>query len=92
LEELEKKLETQTEEQKSYYADGDYKYWNKAVYEAPETLIFWFDFLETTISDNEKLNSDLSKFYVDKIGARSKSINDSAVKSIYFRETPDVIF
>jgi len=34
----------------------------------------------------------LSQFSVKNIGRRSKAINDTAVKSIYFRETPQVIF
>lgn len=61
------------------------KYWNRAVYESPETINFWFDFL-----DSER--GDLAQFSVKTVGSRSKSINDTNVKSIYFRETPSVIF
>ena len=61
------------------------KYWNRAVYESPETINFWFDFL-----DSER--GDLAQFSVKAVGSRSKSINDTNVKSIYFRETPSVIF
>ena len=92
LEELQGELEDKQEEKKDYYSDGEYKHWNKSVYETPEALIFWFDFLDTDVDDDEKYGSELDKFKVEKVGARSKSINDQAVKSIYFRETPDVIF
>lgn len=62
-----------------------HRYWNKAVYEAPETLNFWFDFLDSE-------SSVLGKYDTKNIGFRTKAVNDSGVKSIYFRETPDVIF
>lgn len=71
----------------NYYlnnTDGDKKYWNKTVYEAPHLLNFWFDFLDTT--------GDLGKYGVKSIGLRPKSVNDTNVKSIYFRDTPDIIF
>lgn len=69
-----------------YYLDAtdDKKYWNTAVFEAPYLLNFWFDFLDT--------QGELNQFSVKTVGSRTKSINDTAVKSIYFRETPDVIF
>ena len=69
-----------------YYLDAtdDKKYWNTAVFEAPYLLNFWFDFLDT--------QGELNQFSVKAVGSRTKSINDTAVKSIYFRETPDVIF
>ena len=58
--------------------------WAKAIYEAPETLNFWFDFLDTT--------GELEEFNVKNKGARTKTINDSNIKSIYCRETPMVVF
>lgn len=72
-------------EEEFYNDDGLHKYWNKAVYEAPETLNFWFDFLDSE-------DSALGKYDTKHIGFRTKAVNDSGVKSIYFRETPDVIF
>jgi hypothetical protein len=54
------------------------------VFEAPETLNFWFDFLDTP--------GELQQFNVKNVGSRSKSINDTSIKSIYFRETPKVVF
>ena len=59
-------------------------YWNKNVYEAPDLLNFWFDFLD--------LNGDINKYNVQTIGDRPKAINDNNIKSIYFRETPSVLF
>ena len=54
------------------------------VYEYPETLNFWFDFLDA--------EGELQQFNVKSVGARSKAVNETTIKSIYFRETPDVIF
>ena len=68
----------------NYYSiDGLHPYWNKSVYEAPEQLIFWFDFIG---------EGELQNFNVKAIGARPKVVNDTSVKAIYFRETPNVIF
>lgn len=74
----------------AYYMKDGYdksvKYWNKKVFSDPETLIFWFDFI-----DADK-NSELSKFSIDNIGLRTIAKNDSAVKAIYYREVPNVLF
>lgn len=59
-------------------------YWNKNVVLAPETLNFWFEFLDEA--------GELEQFAVPYIGSRAKSINDSKVSAIYFRETPNIIF
>ena len=64
--------------------EGPRKYWNKDVYENPHLLNFWFDFLDT--------EGELSKFSVQLNGARSKAVNENTIKSIYFRETPDIVF
>ena len=62
----------------------EHAFWNKDVYENPDKLNFWFDFLDT--------NSELNKFNVRLIGARPKVVNDNKVKSIYNRKTPTLIF
>lgn len=69
-----------------YYSDpsSNYLYWNKAVYNAPETLNFWFDFLDS--------GGELMQYNAHSIGARPKPVNETTIKSIYFRETPNVIF
>lgn len=73
------------EESKNYYPDGHKnEHWLTNVYEYPETINFWFDFLDA--------EGELSQFNVKNVGARSKAVNETTIKSIYFRETPDVIF
>ena len=67
-----------------YYTDGNDKYWNKAIHLNPNSLKFWFDFLD--------IGGALGNYSVDKIGTRSKVVNDNAVKSIYYKETPEVLF
>lgn len=69
-----------------YYSekDGDKLYWNKTVFERPEALNFWFDFMDS--------EGDISKYSVRAIGCRPKSVNETSLKGIYFRETPSVIF
>jgi hypothetical protein len=80
------KVDEEKELQKTFYSvdNNDYPCWNKDVYLNPELLNFWFDFLDTS--------GALAQFSVRAIGARPKSINDTQVKSIYYRETPAVIF
>jgi hypothetical protein len=56
----------------------------KSVYESPEVLNFWFDFLD--------VEGELSQYSVKNVGPRTKAINDTNIKSIYFRETPSVVF
>lgn len=63
-----------------YNDDG----WVTDVYNNPEGLNFWFDFLDE--------NSELQKYSCHSIGDRTKSVNNNQVKAIYFRETPTVIF
>jgi hypothetical protein len=58
--------------------------WSKKKDLSPELLDFWFDFL-----DNE---SSVASYGVQKIGSRTKPINDNKIKSIFFRKTPEVIF
>ena len=75
-----------------YYStsDSDYSnvdlnklYWNKIVFESPETLNFWIDFLDS--------NLELSKFSVPQIGDRSKTIKDDKVGAIVYKEIPNLI-
>ena len=75
--------------------NGNDAYWNKQIHLDPNTLNFWFDFLDTQGDlDNysvNKIDKASGNHYIN-IGTRSKVINDSAIKSIYFRETPEVLF
>lgn len=82
---------TPSEEEKINYFDvngydkkGAGAYWNKDVYLNPSNLYFWFDFLDT--------EGELGKYSANKIGSRSKVINEPAIKSIYYKETPEVQF
>ena len=84
------------DERKEDFIGHTYAPWNKQVYERPETLNFWIDFLG---SDNQQKEgdthiegADLQQFNVKNMGSRSKSINDTTIKSIYFRDTPTVMF
>ena len=73
--------------EETFYIDeqnDEHPYWCKDVYENPEALNFWFDFMDTS--------GQLAKFSVKNIGSRTKPINDTAIKSIYFRRVPSVIF
>jgi hypothetical protein len=47
-------------------------------------LLFWFDFLDT--------EGEIGKYSVNKIGQRSKVVNETSVNSIYYKETPEVLF
>ena len=83
-EKLEKDLD-KNKTRENYYAQGEgHEYWNKDVYEKPYVLNFWFDFLDT--------NGELSQFKTQNVGFRTKAVNDTNVKSIYFRETPNIVF
>ena len=95
LNKLEEKLKNLTKKKdkleeyltKNFYTntdDGKKQNWNKNVYTAPHLLNFWFDFLDNS--------SELSKYSVRNIGNRPKTVQDTNIKSIYFRETPEIIF
>lgn len=64
----------------NYNEDG----WNTAIWDAPNTLNFWFDFLDLT--------GELEQFSIPKIGLRSKAVSNDQVKAIYYKETPKIIF
>ena len=59
--------------------------WSKTIEEAPETLLFWFDFLESE-------GNEMEPYSVPIAGSRPKAVNDTNVKAIYYRTTPNVIF
>ena len=58
--------------------------WNPIVDNSPESLNFWFDFLDD--------GGDIERYGTSFVGDRPKAVNDSMIKSIYFRETPTLIF
>lgn len=85
VKELDKKIYTEEVEYVycTYYYNNKL-YWNKNVFENPGSLNYWFDFLDSS--------GELSNFNVKAIGARTKAINETNIKSIYNREIPNVIF
>ncbi len=68
-----------------YFDSGAYKYWHKDIIDNPEKLLFWFDFFQAD-------QMGIGKFAVSVIGDRPKTINDSTIKVIIYRDTPDVIY
>lgn len=58
-------------------------FWNINVYEAPQLLNYWLEFLD---------GGELAQYSVKNIGPRSKAVNDSTIKAIYYRDTPSIIF
>lgn len=88
---LEQKKKDLEDERENYFYDVDKnddkkKFWHKNVYAQPYLLNFWFDFLDTSY------DFEMAKYSVKAIGSRPKSINDTNIKAIYFRDTPDIIF
>ena len=63
---------------------GNDAYWNKRIHLNPDQLNFWIDFVD--------VQGDLAAYSINKIGARSKVVNESSVKSISYKETPEVLF
>jgi hypothetical protein len=62
---------------------NDNNHWNPLVAQAPDQLNFWFDFLHS---------GELEQFSVQAIGDRTKVVNDNNIKSIYFRDVPEIIY
>lgn len=58
-------------------------YWNRAVFESPETLNFWFDFLDS--------DTELASFSVKTVGDRTKVVNNDKSSAIFYKEVPGLI-
>ena len=81
--------------QNEYYIlkDGNYdeaspnyaKPQNSIINENPEAINFWFDFIEA----NE---SELGQYAISAIGDRPKVINDTNIKALIYKQTPQVLF
>lgn len=72
----------------SFYTD-DYEYypdnhWAYIVDEAPYSLLFWLEFLDT--------DGDISRFSVPQIGPRQVAKNDSSVRAITYESVPNILF
>lgn len=59
------------------------KYWNRTVFEAPETLNFWFEFLDSA--------SELAQFSVPQVGDRIKVVSETQARAIVYQEVPDLV-
>lgn len=57
-------------------------YWHKDVFNSPQNLNFWIDFLD---------GGELARFNAKRIGPRAKVVNDTSVSAIYFQEVPNII-
>ena len=67
-----------------YLDKSSRQHWSKTVYESPDVLNFWFDFLDS--------EGELAQFAVRTIGQKPEVKNDNSVKSIYQKAAPLVIF
>ena len=63
--------------------NNERKYWNIDVFENPENLNFWIEFLDD--------DYELAQFSVPSIGIKSKTVNDDKITAIVFKEIPDLI-
>lgn len=66
--------------------EGTMAYWNKNIHASPESLNFWMDFLDPIE------NTNFEQYSVNSIKSRTKSLNDSQVKSICYKKTPELLF
>ena len=64
--------------------DDSRLYWHHNVFDAPETLNFWIEFLDA--------GEELSQFQVSQVGIRSKVINEDKASAIIFKDIPEFIF
>jgi len=51
---------------------------------APEDMLFWIDFMDTF--------SEYGKYKIASIGHRSKAINDTNIKAIFYRTIPNIMW
>lgn len=65
--------------------EKEYYGWNRKYITDPSALEFWMDFIE----DSE---CTIGKYSVKAIGDRPKIVNNDAIKSIIYRDTPNIIY
>ena len=58
--------------------------WTEATKGDPSELIFWFDFLDP-------VGTDLEKYSVKVIGDRTNPVNDSNIKTMYYKDAPNIL-
>jgi hypothetical protein len=59
--------------------------WNRTYVNDPSALVYWMDFIEDA-------SSFIGKYSVKAIGDRPKIVNNDAIKSIIYRDTPNIIY
>ena len=59
--------------------------WNTKVQEAPESLVFWIDFLDSR-------DSAMGKYGVNNVMYRPKAETDEKATAIYYRDTINVFY
>ena len=57
--------------------------WNVNVFEKPDVLNFWIEFLDE--------GEELSQFAIKQVGDRQKVVNEDKVTAIIYKEVPDLI-
>lgn len=83
-EEINKVITDPKQKWKEYYSDFNEETGKiNAIIDAPETLTYYFDFMDA--------NSSYGKYAISCIGDRAKAINDDKVNSIYYKETPEIL-
>ena len=61
-----------------------YGYWAQSVLDNPSSLIFWFDFFDSS-------SIGLGEFSVPAIGDRPKTVNNDSIRAIIYQDVPDFI-
>ena len=78
-------ISTINENYYDYSEESSLAFWNKMVIEDPTMLNFWFDFFKAD-------EIGIGKFAVSVVGDRPKTINNSIIKVITYRDAPDIIY
>lgn len=68
---------------KNYNITYDKDGWNPQIWTSPETLTFWFDFIEPS--------NGLTEYSIKKIGDRTLFKSDNNSTAIFYKENPDII-
>lgn len=60
-------------------------HWNPDVFNHPENLHFWIDFIDGS-------SEGIGKYRIKQIGRRTKVVNNTSLKTVYNKEVPDIVF
>ena len=58
--------------------------WIQLLRLAPNEISFWFDLTEGQL--------ELNEFSISKIGDRLKTVKDTSIKSLFYKDTPNIIY